>query len=126
MLKIPLSAHGSPNLEITVEAEEEYRSTVRLLLELGPNELVSEHGLEPTGRLEELLSEYPSARVDANVVDDADRDRYVLADEVRRLLHKLRGVRDERSLWRELDPMEARELAAALVHHATEVERVFR
>jgi len=128
MIRIPLSAHGSPCLNLTVELEEEYRSSVRLLFELGPNELV--------GRIPDRA---PNPITDHAAFEEGDEvgplalslelARESLARETAyadRLRQALENVQNERDLWRELDPQEARELAAMLVHYAGEVERVFR
>lgn len=128
MIRIPLSAHGSPALNLTVELEEEYRSSVRLIFELGPNELVGR-----TPDRDPLPDQEGRAYAEGDEVgplrDEVARLETLLEREqafAAKLLGRLANVADERDVWRELDPQEAREVAAALVHYAGEVERVFR
>lgn len=131
MLKIPLDAHGSPNLEITLELDEENRAFVRLNFDLGPNELVGripelevpedELRIELDGTGPEVELERLRLRVGTLEADLKRRDEHA-----ENLVRSLESIKAERSLWRELLPDEAREIAAGLVHYANEAERVFR
>lgn len=132
-LTIRLHQHTSTTPIHVEDLDEGYG--VRLVIDLHENELVGVNRtnedlelaetrleLRKSGvhylALEEPLSE-DQRRENAHL-EQADAE--LIVAELARLRRHLEEVKNERSIWRELIPTEARALAAALVHFAGEAE----
>lgn len=116
MIRIPLTYQfdARPTSPcITVERYDD-GGLVVLYVDLEPTEGVRDSVRAPNeSQLEGILSRY--LRV-GETIDDL----YLLAEEIQRLRAAIRE--EGHSIDRMLTPQEARELAAALIHYATEAE----
>lgn len=108
---------------------------VRLVVDLDANELVGGHRANEALELAETRLEVRKSGVhylalEEPLSDDQRRenahleqaDAELIVAELDRLRRALESVKNERSIWRELIPTEARAVAAALVHFAGEAE----
>lgn len=124
MLSVPLDRyrHRRPDgrtLDFAVELDDE--GGIAVSIDVDPRELTSSHR-RPSAELEKLLEKWTD---DGKIVPTAElskRDRTLLL-EVLRLREELDSRVDSIDLHPE--PGEARAIAAALVHHADEVDRLF-
>lgn len=119
MLKIP-TYHGPNGSHVTVEDTDE--AEVYLSIEVDPTELAGRRSTpraEVLAEIDDLLVRFPEDG--AATSGTYEGDLLTLADEVRRLRAELGSIGPE--VTRCLTNDEAREVAAALWHHADENER---
>jgi hypothetical protein len=127
MIRVPLDPYRSRRpdgrtIDFTVETDDE--GSIAVSIDVDPRELRTRHrgrNTDEAARVDLLLGQYPA---DAAVTSGTtEADVLALADEVRALREELESLVDSIDLHPE--PGEARAMAAALIHHADEHERVF-
>lgn len=120
MLRIPIDPYRSRRpdgrtKDVSVDLDDE--GGIHLSIDVDPRELTSTHR-RPDPDLEELLERWAPTSGES----PATKPSLLLIQEVRRLREELESLVESIDLVPE--PGEARAIAAALVHHADEVERV--
>lgn len=116
MIRLPID---NSRADLTVDLDDDYRSSVRLVIEL--------EDLELTG------ARRPNPAVDAIFGDETTggpkarrlttEEGMILFSEVLDLRRRYEQLEREREVYRDLLPDEARALAAMLAHYADEAER---